>query len=114
MARPVYSALLTTGIDVSVPISLGGPPAGYLWVARFICMTVGAFLGFVSGGVSVGGEDPWLYLTSSSVSKIVGTHHQSFYWEGRMVIPAGTELWAQTEAGDTSDWYVSGYELSVD
>jgi len=113
MSRPLYSALLASATSVSDPESLGGPPEGYIWVARFIAVTVGAFIGFVSGGVSIGGEDPWLYLNSSSTAKFIGTHHQTFTWEGRLVIPEGTELWAQMEAGDVGDFLVSGYILSA-
>ena len=109
MARTVYSALLATATSVSAPESVGGPPTGYLWVVRFMAMTVGDFIGFISGGLSVGGEDPWLWLTSNSGSKVFGVRKQTFYWEGRMVVPEGTELWVQTEAGDTADYYISGY-----
>lgn len=113
MARPAYSALLATATSVSDPQSLGGPPAGYLWVVRFIGMTVGDFLGFIAGAVSVGGEDPWLWLTSNNETKVFGIRKQTFYWEGRIVVPEGTELWAQTGEGDTADYYVSGYQLSA-
>lgn len=113
MARPAYSALLAVATGVSDPQSLGGPPPGYLWVVRFIGLTVGSFLGFIAGGVSVDNEDPWLYVVSNSATKLFGDHAQTFYWEGRIVVPDGSELWARVEDGDAGDFYLSGYVLSV-
>jgi hypothetical protein len=113
VARPAYSALLAKQASISDPTDLGGPPAGSLWVVRFIAMTVGSFLGFIAGGVSVDNEDPWLYVVSNSTTKLFGDHAQTFYWEGRIVVPNGSHLWARVEDGDTGDFYVSGYVLSV-
>jgi hypothetical protein len=113
MARAAYSKLLGAATNINAPFQIGAPPEGYLWVVRFMAMTVGDFLGFIAGGLSVNGEDPWLWLTSNNQSKIFGVRKQTFYWEGRLVVPAGSTLWVQTEAGDTADYYVSGYELSV-
>lgn len=112
MARSVYSAILGSATSVSDPVSLGTVPENEVWVARFIAMTVGSFLGFIAGGVSVNGADPWLYVTSNAATKIFGVRKQTFYWEGRMVIPSGQQLYAQVEDGDTGDFYISGYKLT--
>ena len=111
MARTVYSALLATATSVSAPESLGGPPSGYLWVMRCAVATFGSYLGYAAAAFSVGGEDPWLWLCESSSAKLVGFQQQSFTWEGRIVVPADTELWVKPSDGDTCDVLVSGYQL---
>lgn len=113
MSRTVYSALLAEATSVSGPTSLGGPPPGYLWVVRFACFTFGDYVGYINAALSVGGTDPWLWLIESGQTAVIGIHKQSKYWEGRMVVPEGTELYAQFDSGDTGDVYVSGYQLST-
>ena len=111
MARTIYSALLGEAVAVSEPTSLGGPPEGTLWVARFAAATFGSFLGFAQCAFSIGGEDPWLWLCSSPSTKLIGIQKQTFTWEGRLVVPAGTELWCKPSSADTCDVVVSGYQL---
>lgn len=114
MARTVYSALLAEATSVpDSATSLGGPPAGSLWVVRFAAATFGSYLAYVNAALSVGGTDPWLWLMSSQAGNLFSPHAQTFYWEGRMVVPAGTVLYAKSSAGDACDMYVSGYVLTV-
>lgn len=114
MAR-VYSTLLAAADEVSdSPSLLGEPPAGSLWVVRFIASTFGSFAGYVGMGFSFTGEDPWLWLTQTGVGQYVGVHQFTIVWEGRWVIPAATALYARASDGDTGGVLVSGYTLTVD
>lgn len=114
MSRTVYSALLAEATSVGDGgQSLGGPPTGYLWVARFAAATFGTYLAYVNAALSVGGTDPWLWLMSSAQGAFFSDHPATFYWEGRMVIPEGRTLWAKASAGDACDIHVTGYQLSV-
>ena len=114
MSRTVYSALLAQATSVGDSgESLGGPPAGYLWVVRFAAATFGSYAAYVNAALAVQDADPWLWLLSSQAGSYFSDHPVTFYWEGRMVVPAGSELWAKASAGDAFDIYVSGYQLSV-
>jgi len=113
--RAVYSALLASVDSVGdSPTNLGGPPDGYLWVVRTFVYTIGSYLGYARAALSVGGEDPWLWLASTAVAKPFGFGQQSIVWEGRLVIPAGTELYGKSSESNTGDFFVSGYQLTVD
>lgn len=114
MPRQVYSALLASATAVpDTPTSLGGPPDGTLWVARFISATFGFYLGYIGMAVSIGGVDPWLWITQTGPGNYFTTHQFSIYWEGRFVIPAGAELYAKASDADSGDILVSGYQLTV-
>jgi hypothetical protein len=52
-------------------------------------------------------------LLASAPGQLYGVHATTFFWEGRLVVPAGAELWAKSSAGDACDLYVSGYQLTV-
>jgi hypothetical protein len=111
--RTVYSTLLFEATSVEAAESVGGPPDGYLWVLRDLVMTYGDTLGGPEGAVSIGGTDPWLWLAQSPEGKYLSLGDTSVEWTGRIVIPAGTELWIKTN-GVTADFYGSGYQLLVD
>jgi hypothetical protein len=114
MSRTVYSALLAQATSLSdAGESVGGPPAGTLWVVRFAAATFGSYLAYVNCALAVQNADPWLWLLSSGSGVYFSDHPITFYWEGRLVVPAGSELWAKASAGDACDLYVSGYQLSV-
>jgi hypothetical protein len=112
--RAAYSALLAQATSVpSSPTDLGGPPAGYLWVVRFAAATFGSYLAYVNCGLAVQPGNPWLWLMQSTPEALFSVHPTTFYWEGRLVVPAGASLYAQASAGDECDLYVSGYQLTV-
>lgn len=112
MAWPVYSALLAAADSVGdTPTNLGGPPEGYVWVARFIAATFGFYVGYIGMAFSVGGEAPWLWLTQTGSDSLFGVHDFTLTWEGRLVIPQGATLWAKASTPDTGDVLVSGYQL---
>jgi hypothetical protein len=114
MARTVYSALLTQATSVGDGgESVGGPPAGSLWVVRFAAATFGSYLAYVNAALAVQDGDPWLWLMSAQSGVYFSDHPQTFYWEGRLVVPAGQTLYAKASAGDAFDLYVSGYQLTV-
>lgn len=114
MAR-VYSTLLAAADSIGdTPTLLGEPPAGSLWVVRFIATTFGSYTAYVGMGFSFTGEDPWLWLTQTGTGQYVGVHKFTITWEGRWVIPADTSLYAMASAGDAGDVLVSGYTLTVD
>lgn len=115
MPRAAYSALLTQATSVGdAGESVGGPVAGYLWVVRFAAATFGSYAAYVNAALSIDGEDPWLWIMSSSNGVYFSDHPVTFYWEGRMVVPPGSTLWAKASSGDAFDLYCSGYNLSAD
>jgi len=81
-------------------------------VLRFLSATFGDFLGYVQAGISLSNVDPWLWLCESGAAKLIGVHKQTFSWEGRIVLPAGSVWWAQSSSGDTCDMLASGYKLT--
>lgn len=114
MPRTVYSALLTQATSVGDGgESVGGPDPGYLWVVRFAAATFGSYLAYVNCALAVQDADPWLWLMSNSAGVYFSDHPVTFFWEGRMVVPQGSQLWAKASAGDACDLYVSGYNLTV-
>jgi hypothetical protein len=115
VARVVYSALLTQATSVpDVGTSLGGPPAGYLWVVRFAAATFGSFLAYSQLALALQDGNPWLWVCSSPLGFSLSNHAVTWFWEGRLVVPAGGVLWAKSSAGDACDVSIHGYELVVD
>ena len=111
MARNVYSALLFQGTGVTGTGVLATVPATETWVVRFMAATFGDYLGYVRAALGVGTEGPWLWLATSRQTAIVGVSKQTFFWEGRMVVPAGADLGFNIDNPDTCDLFVSGYRL---
>lgn len=113
MSRSVYSDIL--GVAQSVGDGgalLGTVPEGYTWVVRFAAATFGSYLAYANACLYRNNEDPRLWLMSNQSGSLFSDHPTTFYWEGRMVLIQGDELWAQASSGDTCDVYVSGYTLS--
>lgn len=113
MAWPAYSSLLADAASVSEPTSLGGPPAGSLWVIRTAILTYGSYAGFFRGALGLSDEGPWQWLWATGSTSIVGIAKASMTWNGHYVVPAGATLWATMQAGDTGDVICFGYELST-
>jgi hypothetical protein len=76
--------------------------------------TFGDYLGYVRAALGLYEEGPWSWLCTSAIAKPFGIAQQTFYWEGRYVVPGGSDLYVNTSAGDTCDIKIDGYELSVD
>ena len=113
MARPVYSAVLGEAVNVSDPFLIGTVPADEVWVIRDVSMTYGSFLGYVRGWVKTNNEDPRLLTVVSSEASLIGVAKNTTSWSGRVVVPSGQEVYVGVEDGDTADFYISGYKLSV-
>lgn len=112
MARNVYSSLLFAGTGVTGTTTLATVPDTETWVVRFAAATFGDYLGYVRTALGVGLVGPWLWLMTARQTSLIGVTKQTFYWEGRMVIPSGQVLGAQVDNPDTCDLYVSGYKLT--
>jgi hypothetical protein len=114
VTRSAYSKLLCQATSVGDSDTIiGAPPAGYLWVCRFIATTFGSFSGFVGMSFAVQDGNPRLWITQTAKGNYWGTHDQTFYWEGRFVVPAGSSLHALASPGDAGDISVSGYQLQA-
>jgi hypothetical protein len=115
MSRAVYSTVIASVPSIGdTPTPIGAPPAGSLWVCRFAAATFGSYAAYVNAALSLAGEDPWLWLMTSQVGNYFSDHPVTFYWEGRLVVPAGVELYAKASDGDYFDLHISGYVLTVD
>lgn len=112
MSRAVYSALLAERNEVSDPVLLLSVPETETWILRTITATFGSFAGYVGAGISLANTDPWLYLCTSGVGNFFSDHPVTFGWEGRIVMPSGTDWYARALDGDTCDMLASGYRLT--
>jgi hypothetical protein len=114
VTRSAYSKLLCQATSVGDSDTvIGAPPAGYLWVCRFIAATFGSYSGFVGMSVAAQDDNPRLWLTQTGAGQYIGVHNFTLYWEGRFVIPAGSSLHALATPGDAGDISVSGYQLQA-
>jgi hypothetical protein len=114
VARPAYERHPFDRRKVDEVLAVGRPPTGYLWVVRTMMATFGSFLGYVEAALGLDEEGPWSWLATSSGTHLFSNHHQTFYWEGRYVVPQGFDLYVNTSSGDTCDIKLDGYELSVE
>lgn len=114
MPRQVYSKMLFAATGVTGISSGGVVPDGYTWVVRFFAATFGDYLGYVRTAIGPGLVGPWLWLATSRQTALIGVSKQTFFWEGRVVIPQGYDLGINVDNPDTCDVYVSGYVLSND
>lgn len=114
MPRTIYSDVLAQQNSVDdVGVNLGGPPTGYVWVVRFAAATFGSFAGYCGLSLALQDAHPRLWVCSSPVGFAFSVHAVTWFWEGRMVVPDGGSLWAQSTAGDVCDVSVHGYQLTV-
>lgn len=114
MARPAYSKNLIYLPSVEGVTAVGGPPTGKLWVCRTVMATFGSFLGYALAGLGLYDVGPWSWLCQPGTANYFSVRHQTFVWEGRYVVPGGSDLYVNTSDGDTCDIKIDGYELSVD
>lgn len=112
MARNVYSKVIAQVLGASGTVSLGVCPANTTWVIRFAAATFGDYLGYVQAALQVGAGAPGMWLWSSRDTALIGIHKSTYFWEGRMVVEQGNELFLIVGAPDSCDFYVSGYVLT--
>jgi hypothetical protein len=76
--------------------------------------TFGSYFGYARAALGLYEEGPWSWLATPGVGNYFSTSAVSFTWEGRYVVPGGSDLYVNTSSGDTCDVKIDGYELSVD
>lgn len=111
MARQLYTSQLWLQESVYGVVSLGGPPAGYIWVVReaFITFGIGLQPPGAAFSFSPTGE-PGFWVLEPAKSQLVSYGHGTIRYKGRFVVPEGETLYLVT--GDyTVDTYGAGYEL---
>jgi hypothetical protein len=111
--RNVYSRVLAqaTSVDDSGTL-LGSPPDTYVWVIRFAAATFGSYAGYCHFGLALQLAHPVLWVCSSPAGIGFSNHAVTWFWEGRMVVPAGGSIYGYSSTGDACDVHLSGYELS--
>jgi hypothetical protein len=114
MARPAYSKNLIYLPSVDGVTAVGGPPTGKLWVCRTFMATFGSFAAYCQAALGLYPEGPWSWLAGNPTGDFFSTHPVTWVWEGRYVVPGGSDLYVNTSAGDTCDIKIDGYELSID
>jgi len=113
MAYGVYSKLLTQALSVpDTPTNVGVVESGHTWVIRSVVWTFGSYLAYVRGAIQVGDEEPGLWLCGSPNGVFAGVAKFSSSWEGRIVVPELTTLYAYASSGDAGDVSISGYDLT--
>jgi hypothetical protein len=113
MARPIYSQVLANVPSVSdAGAVLGAPGPGEVWVVRAMFATFGSYLGYVRAAIALEDVGTRQWLCTSSSSKLFGDAQQTFYWEGRYVVPSGVNVVGIASDGDTCDIKLDGYVLT--
>jgi hypothetical protein len=109
---PAYSVVIGHGTGLDGTISLGTPPEGFIWVLRDGLFTFANVIGTSSplASVQFSEEGPGWQLRDVSSNKSILIGAYTFEWHGRFVVPAGQELFLNTDASCT--YYLGGYQLS--